>query len=95
MGNASVERNHVELDGVLVKRDAVIHVKDDAERQIAVGIDVAPGDNSAVNEGLIVRLNDDIKHAAHAQIQSIVGIDGPGDGHLAFGQELLTVVDVE
>ena len=95
MGNATVEGNHVELDGVFVKRDALIHVKDNAERQITVGINVAPGDDSTVNEGLVVRFNDDIKHASHAQIQAVVGVNSARNRHLSLGQELFSVVDVK
>ena len=33
---------HIELDGVLVKRDALVNVEDHGERQVTVGVDVAP-----------------------------------------------------
>ena len=95
VSDATIKGNHVELDGVFVEGDVLIHIKGHREREVAVGVDVTPSDDSTVNEGLVVRLNDDVEHAAHAQIQAVVRIDRAGDGHLAFGQELFTVVDVE
>ena len=75
MSDATVHRHDVELDGVFVKRNVLIDVKGHREDQVAVGVDVSPSDDGAVDQCLIVRLNDDVEHAAHAQIQSVVGIN--------------------
>ena len=95
MGDAAVQRHHVELDGVLVKRDVLVNVEDHGERQVTVGVDVAPGDDRTVDEGLVVRLNDDVEHAAHAQVQAVVSVNGACNGHLPLGQQLLSVVNVK
>ena len=95
MSNATVQGHHVELNGVFVKRNVLIDVKGHREGQVTVGVNIAPSDDSAIDERLVIGLNDDIEHAAHAQIQSVVGINRTRNGHLAFLQELFTVVDVE